>query len=225
MEQINGGNVDLKIDFREQRSGIIEELRNCHGQLTFEISTLRSGDYWIGDRIIVERKTLVDFIASIKTGRIFHQGYRMAQSGKNVLIILEGDKSDIAAGSMSRKAVQGALIRLTVFLGIPVIRSLNISETAQILIYIFDQCRHHELPRPKAIIYGPTSIRISQKQRQKLFLLQNIPGIGTKKGLALLRLFGTIENIVSASASDFLKVKGIGLKLANRVYKIFHEPF
>ena len=225
MQQINGGKVDLKIDFREQRSGIIEELRKFNGQLTIEISTLQTGDYWIGDRIIVERKTLVDFLDSIKTGRIFHQAYRMTQSGKNGLIILEGNKSMIDSSLISRRAVQGALIHLTVFLGIPVLRSLNIRETANILIYILDQCQHQELPRSKAIIHGPTGIRISKKQRQKLFLLQNLPGIGTKKGLALLRSFSTIENIINATPKDVTKVHGIGIRLANRIFTVFHEPF
>jgi len=222
---LNEGNVDLKIDFREQRSGIAEELKKNTDKFTFRFEQLLTGDHCINDRIIIERKTLNDFLASIKTGRIFQQGYRMAQSGKNALIILEGDKSDIMAGSMSRKAVQGAWIHLTVFLGIPIIRSLNISETAQILVYILDQSHHHELPRTKPIIHGPAGIRISENQRQKLFLLQNLPGIGTKKGLALLRSFGKIENILNAPPEDLMKVRGIGLTLANRVYQIFHEPF
>jgi len=225
MRQINGVKVDLKIDFREQRSGIIEELMKCNGQLTYEVDALPVGDYWIGDRIILERKTIVDFLDSIKTGRIFHQAYRIAESGKNGLLLLEGDKQNANSGLLSRNAVQGALIHLTVFLGIPVIRSLNISETAHILIYILDQSHHHELPRPKPIIVGLTGIRVSKNQRQKLFLLQNLPGIGTKKGLALLRSFGKIENILNAPPEDLMKIKGIGLTLANRVYQIFHEPF
>jgi ERCC4-type nuclease len=65
---------DLKIDFREQRSGIIDEIKKLSDHLTFEISTLPTGDYWIGNKIIVERKTVSDFIESIKTGRIFPTG-------------------------------------------------------------------------------------------------------------------------------------------------------
>jgi len=225
MRLVNEDNVDLRIDFREQRSGIIEELEKITGKFTFRIEQLQTGDYWIGDRIIIERKTLNDFMVSIKTGRIFQQSYRMVQSGKNGLIILEGDKPDITTGSMSRQAVQGALIHLTVFLGIPVIRSVNIQETASLLADIYDQTQSHELPRPKPIIHRLCGIRISQKQRQKLFLLQNIPGIGAKKGLALLRSFITIENILNAPPEDLMKVRGIGGRLANKIVTVFHEPF
>jgi len=186
---------------------------------------LSAGDYWIGDKIIVERKTLSDFLISIKSGRIFQQAYRIAQTDKNGLIILEGDKSMVDNSFMSRNAVQGALIHLTVFLGIPVIRSLNIHETAALLIDIFHQCQHHELPRQKQIRSGIPGIRLSRKQKQKLFILQNIKGIGSEKALSLLKSFSTIENVLNASANDLTKVKGIGKKLANRIYTILHEPF
>ena len=225
MRQVIEGNVDLRIDFREQRSGIVEELEKISGEFTFQIAQLETGDYWIGDRIVVERKTLSDFLNSIKTGRIFQQGYRMAQSGKNALIILEGNKSDIVYCSMSRQAVQGAMIHLSVFLGIPIVRSINICETASLLVDICSQSQRMELPRPKTILHGLPGIRISKKQRQKLFFLQNLPGIGAKKGFALLGTFGTIENILNAPPPDLMKVKGIGNRLSNRIFAIFHEPF
>lgn len=225
MKDLNEKKVDLKIDFREQRSGIVSEIEKLTDKLAVELCTLPTGDYMVGDKIIVERKTLNDFLTSIKTGRIFQQAYRIAQTGKNGLIILEGDKTMVDSSLMSRKAVQGALIHLTVFIGIPVIRSLNIQETATLLIDILNQSQQQELPRQKHIISVSPGIHINKKQRQKLFLLQNLPGIGTKKGLALLKMFSTIENIVNASPADLTKVRGIGNKLADRIITILHEPF
>ncbi len=217
--------IQIRIDFREQRSGITDELEKLSGAFTFEIGALSTGDYWIGDQIIIERKTLPDFLESIKTGRIFQQAYRMTQSGKNGLIILEGDKSKVETSSISRRAVQGALIHLSVFLGIPVIRSLNIRETASLLVYICSQCQQQTVPRQKPVIHRNPGIRITNKQRQKLFLLQNLKGIGTNKGLALLKSFSTIENILNASPADLTKVRGIGNRLGERIYTILHEPF
>jgi DNA excision repair protein ERCC-4 len=225
MNQTIEKKADLTIDFREKRSGILEEIEKYSAQLSFEMATLPTGDYWIGDKIIVERKTLSDFLVSVKNGRIFQQAYAISQSGKNGLIILEGDRSMVDSSSMSRSAIQGALIHLTVFIGIPVIRSLNIHETATLLIDIFHQCRQQKLPRQKQIITGSPGVGINKQQRQKLFLLQNLPGIGTKKGLALLRSFSTINNIINASPSDLIKVHGIGKKLAERLFAILHDPF
>jgi len=225
MYQPNKGKVNLKIDFREQRSGVVEEIGKRADNISFELVTLPVGDYLIEDKIIIERKTLSDFLISIKNGRIFQQAYRIAQSGKNGLIILEGDKSMVNSSSMSRKAVQGALIHLEVFVGIPVMRSLNVQETLALMVDILHQCQHQQLPRLKHIILGNPGIRINKKQRQKLFLIQNLPGIGTKKGLALLKSFSTIENIMNTSQLDLTKVKGIGKKLSERIYAILHEPF
>ena len=225
MYQPNKGKVNLKIDFREQRSGVVEEIGKRADNISFELVTLPVGDYLIEDKIIIERKTLSDFLVSIKNGRIFQQAYRIAQSGKNGLIILEGDKSMVNSSSMSRKAVQGALIHLEVFVGIPVMRSLNVQETLALMVDILHQCQQQQLPRLKHIISGNPGIRINKKQRQKLFLIQNLPGIGTKKGLALLKSFSTIENIMNTSQLDLTKVKGIGKKLSERIYAILHEPF
>jgi len=225
MNQLNEKILDLKIDFREQRSGIVEEIGKLSDKFTYEIVSLPTGDYWMGDKIIIERKTISDFLTSIKDGRIFQQAYRIAQTGKNGLVILEGDKSMADSSSFSREAVQGALIHLELFIGIPVIHSLNIHETATLLSSIFRQCQQQKLPRQKHIIHVSPGIRINKKQRQKLSLLQNLPGIGSKKGLGLLSHLGSIVNIINASQTDLTKVKGIGKKLADQIYGILHEPF
>lgn len=65
MNQTNERNVDLKIDFREQRSGIVEEIGKLKDKITIGMVTLLTGDYLIEDKIIVERKTLSDFLNSI----------------------------------------------------------------------------------------------------------------------------------------------------------------
>ena len=225
MHSVDEKTVSLKIDFREQRSGIVDELQKIDNRIKLQVCQLSTGDYWIGELIIVERKTLSDFLESIKTGRIFQQAYRMAQSGKNTLIILEGDKSMVDSALMSRKAVQGAFIHLNVFLGIPVIRSRHIRETAFLLMDIFHQCQQEALPRQKSIIHRSSGIRITKKQKEKLSLLLNIPGIGIKKGLALLQSFSSIENILNATPGDLAKVRGIGIRLGGRIFTILHEPF
>lgn len=56
MDPANIEKIHLSIDFREQRSSIIEEIKKLTGQISFEINALPTGDYWIGDSIIVERK-------------------------------------------------------------------------------------------------------------------------------------------------------------------------
>ena len=99
----------------------------------------------------------------------------------------------INPSAMPRKAVQGALLHLAAFTGIPVIRTQNIQETTFLLVDLFPQSQREELPRQKHIISGIGGIKVNNKQRQKLFLHQNLPGIGTKKALALLYLSAALS--------------------------------
>jgi len=126
---------------------------------------------------------------------------------------------------MTRNAVHGALVHLAVFTGIPVIRSMNIQETAYLLIDILKQYKRKEILRKSNPIIKAPSKQFSKRQSQKLFVLQNLPGIGTQKALRLLNLFKTIENVVNASIPELMKVHGIGPKLAGNIFDILHESF
>lgn len=213
---------DLKIDYREQRSGIIAELEKIGGKFTYKMVALPVGDYNIADKIIIERKTIHDFLVSIKDGRIFRQAYRIAQSGMNGVIIIEGDELQANLGNLSPKAYQGVLIHLSVLIGIPVMHTLDIQATASLLQSIIHQCDHEKLPHKNYNTFKSKSIRLNNKQKQKLNLLLNIPGIGCKKGLLLLEAFNTIEKLVQSSPSELMKVKGIGRKLSTVLFQILH---
>jgi excinuclease ABC subunit C len=54
--------------------------------------------------------------------------------------------------------------------------------------------------------------------------LDDIPGIGQKTRLALLRHFGTIAAIASASADQLAAVPGIGRVTAERVLSVLSHP-
>ena len=225
MESGNNAKITLKIDYREQRSGIVSEIEKITKQFNCEIMQLPIGDYLIGDKIIIERKTIADFLASVKNGRIFQQAYRMANSPCSSILILEGEKPPPETTKMKRAAIQGVLLHLTVVLNIPVIRSRDIKETAWLINQIAEQYQNVQKPKNKFVIFRSTNFKVKKQQRLKLQLLQNISGIGTIKALALLRSFGSIEKISNADINSLSKVYGIGKKLANNIYTIIHEPY
>jgi excinuclease ABC subunit C len=64
------------------------------------------------------------------------------------------------------------------------------------------------------------AISYHRKLRQKGLLrspLEGIPGIGKKRRLALLRVFGSMENVRTASVEDIEKVKGFNRKVAENL--------
>lgn len=52
--------------------------------------------------------------------------------------------------------------------------------------------------------------------------LDDIAGVGKKRKIALLKEFGTIENIKNASVDDLSKIDGMNQKTAENVYNYYH---
>ncbi|MDX8405559.1 MAG: ERCC4 domain-containing protein [Mariprofundus sp.] len=210
--------VRIVVDDRERRCGILPLLNNMESVIV-TVSRLTCGDYAVDDHLLFERKTLTDLAISVKDGRLFRQGCRLAESGKRGVIILEGTSSDLAASGMRREALQGALITLTVFLGIPLLRSLNIQETARLMLYTARQSR--------AVASSALSrhgIRPRGKRKTQLHILQGLPGVGPERAHALLNTFRSIEAVLGASAEELAMIKGIGAHTAGTIQWAVHEP-
>jgi len=210
--------IRIVVDDREARCGILEILNDMES-VSVTVSRLTCGDYEVGERLLFERKTLADLAVSIKDGRIFRQGRRLAQSPKRGIIILEGTSRDLASSGMRREALQGALITLTVFLGIPLLRSRNTRETARLMLYTARQSQtvaSGGLPR-----HG---VRPRGKRRTQLYILQGLPGIGPERAGMLLDTFGNIEAVLTASAEELSSIRGIGTHTAKAIQWAVHEP-
>ena len=52
--------------------------------------------------------------------------------------------------------------------------------------------------------------------------LDDIPGVGKKRKIALLKEFGSIDNIKKASVEDLAKIGGMNQKTAENVYNYYH---
>ena len=66
-----------------------------------------------------------------------------------------------------------------------------------------------------------------RKLRQKQALhseLSDIPGLGPARIRRLLRAFGSVNAIRSASVEDLRKTEGIGPHLAETIYEYFNKP-
>lgn len=66
------------------------------------------------------------------------------------------------------------------------------------------------------------AIRNQQNKQVKLSLkssLLDLPDVGEKRKIALLRYFGSLEQIKRASKEDIIKIQGIGSKTAQKIYQ------
>ena len=203
--------VRVTVDDRERECGTVEALGALDG-VEVVVERLPVGDYEVDGRLLFERKTLVDLVASIKDGRVFHQACRLASSPLHSVIILEGTANDLALSGMRREAIQGALITLTLILGMPLLRAKDADETTRLMVYAAKQVRRISTG---AIYRG--SFRPRGKRRTQLHILQGLPGIGPERAQRLLDEFGSVEAVFLAGAEELMEVSGIGAITAEAI--------
>ena len=206
--------IHIIADDRECKSEVIESLSQIE---EVEVSTRRltMGDYQIDNRLIVERKTIKDFAVSIIDGRLFKQMIRLANSNFKSVLILEGMINGTAELGMTREAMQGALITVSLILGIPVLRSKDPSETARLMVYIGRQLESMAMGGVQRHGYRPKT-----KRKRQLFILQGLPGVGPERAERLLARFGSVEATISASSSQLQSVDGIGKGISEKRRKV-----
>jgi len=205
-------------DDRERESGIPKRLSEKEG-VEVVVRRLPTGDYLLEPHVLVERKTLGDFAASIIDARLFKQAKRLTRGSYRPLFIVEGRVDDLRSIGLSREALQGALISLSLVFNIPVLRSLDMEETSRLLVYVADQFN-------RMAGHYRYSSRLAGKslQSKKLRALQSLPGIGPEKAEALLHEFRSVEKCLSASAEALARVPNIGPKTARSIRQIVSEP-
>jgi ERCC4-type nuclease len=137
---------------------------------------------------------------------------RLANSTFTGVLILEGTVSDTVEIGMTREAMQGALITVSLILGIPVLRSKYPSETARLIVYIARQIDAMATGGVQRHGYRPKG-----KRKRQLFILQGLPGVGPERAGRLLDSFGSVEAAISASSSELQSVDGIGISVADKI--------
>ncbi len=196
--------IQIVIDDREVRSGIVTQLHRLEG-VAIIVRRLPVGDYLIDGKLLVERKTMVDFAASIVDGRLFKQASRLNSQGLQIAIILEGIAQDISRIHVRREAVQGAIVSLAVKFGIPLLRSSDPAESARLLVFAAMQLGKsppRNLPRP--------GTRPKTRRELQLHILQGLPGVGPERAGRLLDAFDSVEAAITAPVDQLMEVRGVG---------------
>ena len=198
-------------DDRETTAPIVQLLK-VSPDFEVRVTRLTLGDYLVDGRFLFERKTLPDLELAIVSGRLFTQALRLAATPLVPAIILEGTSRDIDGSGMTRESIQGALVTVTVFLGIPILRTRMPEETVRTMLFAARQANTiatGALPRHG---YRPRG-----KLARQLFILQGLPGIGPSRARALLARFGSVEAAIKSSADDLRSIKGIGKRGAEKI--------
>lgn len=203
--------AQVVVDDREVGSGIVDELQQIGG-VEVTIRRLAVGDYLIDARLLIERKTLSDFVASLTDGRLFRQASKLAATPLRCALILEGIGSDLAGIRLRREAVHGAILTLAIKFGIPLLRSRDPTESARLIVYSAMQ-----LGRPRSRNLLRPGKRPASTPRIQIHILQGLPGIGPERARRLLEAFGCVEKVMTAPADQLARVNGIGIQTARQI--------
>jgi ERCC4-type nuclease len=207
----------LAVDHSEGRSALLDVLRR---NSTFEVrmARLTTGDYLIDNEVLVERKSVADFAASLVDGRLFPQVARLAHSGYRSLLLIEG-AAPASMPEVHPHSVEGALVSIAAMWRLPVLHSSDSEQSARMLRFLADQVRglHNQVLRR----FDRKPKRLASK---RLFLLQALPGVGPALAYRLLGQFGSIERIITADEAALVEVRGIGAKRAARIRDLVCSP-
>lgn len=220
------------IDTRESRSLVPSELQKLGIECKYE--TLEVADYLIGE-VAIERKTILDYVNSLKSGHLSTQLYNMSTEYPISALVIEyyipeeekiqSNEQDInqligihrhshlssLAGGFIKRSPDGKSGVISYF-------SFDTPyDTALFLKYCHDKVESGEPRLPKITNKG-----ISSDDRL-ISILTGFPYIGEVNASKLLKRFGTISSVSCADLKSLKEV--LGEKRAESVFAWFHAPY
>jgi len=208
-------------DTREFKSGIPERLSKLG--LHVKSSMLSIGDYSLPRDILIERKTVSDFVASVYDGRLFEQASRMSSICGNPLLIIENPLKDVLEATSNKAAIYGALATLAFSYGFKVFQTSDGEETAQLIAVIAKHGRYGDLRCTSPIVRSKP--RLEETWQRQLAVAESIPWVGEKYARRLLKSLGTVKAVFNASPSQLTQAAGIPPATAAKIHRLINQHY
>jgi ERCC4-type nuclease len=234
------------VDDRERAGGLARELQKILGEAAVQARRLALGDVQVGQRFLVERKTVADFAASRADGRLTSQLSRLAASGAGGgprgMVVFEGAFDDAARLGLDPEVLRAWILATMLAWRLPLVHAANPRETAQ---WIAALARQDEVEsnashawfspekQHRATFIGAAGSRagdsvgsgagasVRSPQALQAGTLEQIPGMGRAKARALLKRFGSIHGIRAATPAEWLATPGVGPEVAKALECFF----
>ena len=128
--------MNIRPDYREKPFGLIELLQR--DGIPVQTQSIAHGDYFVNDRVTVERKTSKNFPVSILDGRLFKQIAHLKRRCLRPILMIEGNPyhTDLC---FDPNAVRGALVSIQGMWYVPSLFLRSVEETKEILFMIWKQ--------------------------------------------------------------------------------------
>ena len=225
----------IRVDIREselieQIKRLIEEIPSFKN-LELKTESLPLGDIIISkeseEKLVIERKTVHDLMASIKDGRYEEQSYRlsgMKHHNHNIIYLIEGDVNKVnrfKENYIDKLTLYSAIFSLNHTKGFSVLRTFSLSETAIFICNSASKLIKNEVEKKKAyysigealeseescekdyvsVIKKIKKENITANNIDEIMLCQ-IPGISSVTAIAIISKFKTISNLIISVQED-----------------------
>lgn len=210
----------LQIDAREPRD-VIDKLRERapkHG-LQVKVGLYEVADYFVGNRLGIERKTPSDFRGSIVSKRLFAQAEELHQNFETAIILVDGSYKQVLydrfAPRMNGAPMRAAVCSLYARRGVSVFFADD--DFLGTLLTLAEKAT-----KEPTVEYDPVR-RGATVEESRVHLLAGLPGLGPKRAKALIERFGTPIGAF-LHVEEWKQVEGIGPKTIEKAKKvIFNE--
>jgi len=209
--------LTIIVDHREFNSGVVREL--SRNELRVVSRQLPVGDFILSDRVAVERKEVKDFVGSLLEGRLFGQIRDLKGAYVRPVLIIEGENL-YGTGGVSQESIMGTLASIVTDYGVPTIFTKDDRETAGILVAMAK--REHAEGRIPAIRGEKGSLSLPERQQ---FIVEGLPHVSGTLSQRLLAQLGSVYNVFNAGVDELSRVKGVGRKTAEELYRTVRSPY
>jgi len=213
--------VEIVADQRELDSTIARDLSTRDGIET-RLETLAVGDYVLSDRVVVERKTVSDFLDTLTGGdrSMFEQVGDAARNYARPVVVIEG--GDLyGERNVYANAINGALSSLAVDFGASVLRTGDQDETADLLETIAS--REQDDGDREVSVHGEKQAKTVAEQQE--YVVASVAEVGPVTARSLLEEFGSVEAVMTTSEDELREVDGIGEVTAERIRSVVGSAY
>ncbi|WP_137284085.1 DEAD/DEAH box helicase [Halorussus salinisoli] len=213
--------VEIVADQRELDSTIARDLSTREGIET-RLETLSVGDYVLSDRVVVERKSVGDFLDTLTGGdrSMFEQLGDATRHYARPVLVLEGEGL-YEERNVHPNAVRGALASLAVDFGASVLRTDDEDDTADMLEVI--ATREQESDDREVSVHGEKASKTLAEQQE--YVVSSIADVGPVTARSLLEEFRTVEAVMTARKEDLIDVQGVGEVTAERIRDVVGSEY
>ena len=179
MKQIE--QVHIIIDHRENKlKALLDKKKES---IAYETKQLDIADIVISSEVAIERKEGFDFVSSIMDNRLFEQLLRLKDTYTYPILILEGLNDKVFENTgMKISSIYGALSYISYKLGISVIPTRNLEDTA----IVIERIAYREQIKDSMPLLSRKAPKEMSKKDRRSFIIEGLVDIGPKKAKALI---------------------------------------